>query len=250
MSSSRSIAAARNRRSGDASQPPMQIRPNKSIASQAAFAAPPQNIKRPGQPPQMQQQQQMYQGQGQGQGPVAKLSVSDAIGLVTLRLGRLETFMFDAQAGVLNMSSSTATLPDNTELVDKSVMTSVVQRIEYLEKKDAAGTSTFVSSNNVNGLQQQLVKCEADIKELKEILSGHILKFERILMENEQMFDNINASLGEIEGNLTVNASEFQMSPTLDLSDSEYEASSSNEPSEALSANITQSLETEFINGY
>jgi hypothetical protein len=236
MSSSRSIAAARNRRSGDTVQTQMQSRPNKSIASQSAFvngAQQSQNVKRPGN-----MQQQQYHNPSEQMnapaGPVAKLSVSDAIGLVTLRLGRLETFMYDVQAGAIG----TTTLPDNTELVDKSVMSGVVQRIESLEKRETV-SHTQNSSANLNVLQQQLTRCEKDIKELKEILLNHILKYEKFLIENEKKHNEFNTALSELEQNLNVNDYEYDLqSQNLVLDGSVYnEISNLNELNEGNEGN-------------
>jgi hypothetical protein len=113
MSSSRSIAAARNRRASGGEQPPLnqgRPRPNTSIGSQPAFAQQQQQFQQPNrrivsqqQQPQQQQQQSKQQqqqrnfksGQTPGSVPIAlnKISISDAIGLITIRLGRVEQFI-------------------------------------------------------------------------------------------------------------------------------------------------------------
>jgi hypothetical protein len=201
MSSSRSIAAARNRRSGDsASGSAPTSRPNRSIGAQSSFAPPQQQIKRPGQQSQpMQQNQNPYNNQSHGdQGlvPITKLSVSDAIGLVTLRLGRLETFMYDVQAGVLG---TTGELPENTQLVDKSVMTSIINRVESLEKKEP----TVVQNSNANAINNnlltQLNTLEKEIKDIKEILLNHMLKYEKFTINNEQRFEHVEETIHSID---------------------------------------------------
>ena len=112
MSSSRSIAAARNRRAGD---PTPTSRPGTSIAAQPAFS---------------QQQQSKRSVTAQNSTPnvpvnttSAKLSISDAIGLITLRLGRVEQFIMEAEhnGGFTGGSS----IPDNAHLIDKSVINSI-----------------------------------------------------------------------------------------------------------------------------
>ena len=87
MSSSRSIAAARNRRAGE--QAPTS-RPGTSISGQPAFS-------------QQQQQQSKRSVTAQNSTPNvpvssnnAKLTISDAIGLITLRLGRVEQIIMEA----------------------------------------------------------------------------------------------------------------------------------------------------------
>ena len=137
MSSSRSIAAARNRRAGD---PPV-TRPNTSIGSSNVFS---QQQPR-GQPPnqrsfqQQQQQQQQYQPQTQAQSQMQeqsntkqKISVGDAIGLTTIRLCKVENFIKELKV------NGVSELPPNTQLVDNSVLTSMINRLDALEKKEIA----------------------------------------------------------------------------------------------------------------
>ena len=151
MSSARSITAARNRRAGDPSpklqiQPP--VRPVTSISSQSAFA-------------QNGQQQQQQQQQNKGNNirvsgkqstvaqpkpsnglPFSKLTISDAIGLVTLRLGRIEQFVMEVQENGLDSSSSN--IPENSKLVDNSVLTSIINRLDSLEKKEATYANAII----------------------------------------------------------------------------------------------------------
>ena len=137
MSSSRSIAAARNRRSGETSVKPMQAqqqrqqqRPVTSIPSQSAFANSNMN-------PNMQQynnrnintsnnasnniSNNMTNNRNIGipnepkssNGlPFSKLSVSDAIGLVTLRLGRVEQFIIDTQEDGGNLTNNNTNIKE------------------------------------------------------------------------------------------------------------------------------------------
>lgn len=200
MSSSRSIAAARNRRSGDSTSSQAQIsRPNRSISAQSSFSGiqqpQTQQPRRPLQQQQFQTPQQPQQPQlqqQQGSQPIAKLSVSDAIGLITLRLGRLETFMFDVQAGVVG--GKTNDIPDNTQLVDKSVMTSIINRLETLEKKDPTNTV----------LNTTVAKIEKEIKEIKELLHSHISNYSNFVNDTQSQILEINTELDEIDNKLTI----------------------------------------------
>ena len=214
MSSSRSIAAARNRRSGDSTSTQGQIsRPNRSIAGQASFAGipqTPQQTRRPVQQQQQQQpkfqpQQQQFQQQAQAQAQpqqqgltqITKLSVSDAIGLVTLRLGRLETFMFDVQAGVVGNNSNE--IPENTQLVDKSVMASIINRLETLEKREPNNSNTNVVLNAA------VAKIEKEVKDIKELLNNHIANYSNFVDDTQAQILEINAELDEFDNKLTVN---------------------------------------------
>ena len=173
MSSSRSIAAARNRRAGE--QAPTS-RPGTSIAAQPAFS----------------QQTQGKRSVTAQNVPVsntnanAKLSISDAIGLITLRLGRVEQFIIEAEHnGGLNNSSS---IPDNAHLVDKSVINSIVNRLDSLEKKEKDSSSN-----------QQTIKLESEIRDIKDLLMSQILKYEKFTIETNKRFDDVDEAFVEIE---------------------------------------------------
>lgn len=196
MSSSRSIAAARNRRSGDSSlSAPMQTsRPNKSIGGQSAFIPQQQQqqhqMRRPGQ-----QAQQIQPPIQPSQTPTAitKLSVSDAIGLVTLRLGRLEQFMYDVQAGAIETTGGE--IPENSHVFDKSVITSIVNRLDSLEKREQG-------QQNNNAFVSQIAKLEKEIKDIKEILLTHIMKYEKFVIENDKKLLEIDTTLDDFQDKL------------------------------------------------
>ena len=118
MSSSRSIAAARNRRANDAppTPQPQQTRPITSINSATSLKQQQPTNSKPPHPPSQQ--------------PFNKISVSDAIGLITLRLGKIEQYIIDTQN-----ESKEYDLPANAKLVDNSVLLSLLSRIETLETK-------------------------------------------------------------------------------------------------------------------
>jgi len=104
MSSARSNAAARSRRAGG-----------------AEFTPPQQMNGRPGQP-------------GQSGQPIMnpKLSISDAIALITLRLGRVEQIVQNIP--VDNQQNISTENNENIRIVDDSVFESIVQRLDNVEK--------------------------------------------------------------------------------------------------------------------
>ena len=173
MSSSRSIAAARNRRAGE--QAPTS-RPGTSIAAQPAFS----------------QQTQGKRSVTAQNVPVsntnanAKLSISDAIGLITLRLGRVEQIIMELQNnGELNTGTS---IPDNAHLVDKSVINSIVNRLDSLEKKEKDSSSN-----------QQTNKLESEIRDIKDLLMSQILKYEKFTIETNKRFNDVDEAFVELE---------------------------------------------------
>ena len=174
MSSSRSIAAARNRRAGE--QAPTS-RPGTSIAAQPAFS----------------QQQGKRSVNAQNSTPNvpvtnnnAKLTISDAIGLITLRLGRVEQIIMEAEHnGVFSMGSS---VPDGTNLVDKSVINSIVNRLDSLEKKEKESS-----------INQQTNKLESEIRDIKDLLMSQMVKYEKFTLETNKRFDDVDEAFVELE---------------------------------------------------
>ena len=204
MSSSRSIAAARSRRAGESQPPVSGGRPVTSIASHSAFvpqqqmpSQPPNNV-RVSKTPIQQQQQQMPQGAS----PFTKLSISDAIGLVTLRLGRVEQFIIDFENGEIeghNNNSGGSSIPENSRVVDNSVLTTIVNRLDALEKREGSGNNGIVSSA---ASLEQLAKMEKELKDTKDLLSHFLFKFELFTKETGEKFADFDGAISEIEKNM------------------------------------------------
>lgn len=186
MSSSRSIAAARSRRSAE-TQPQNTGRPVTSIASHSAFVPQPQinqsNNMRGGKAP-------IQQNQPSNGLPFSKLSISDAIGLITLRLGRVEQFVMESvhNPDVTNNMS----IPENSKIIDNSVLTSMINRLDSLEKRES-------SSNN-----EQMIKMEKELKETKELLAHFLFKYELFYKETNDKFCDFEQAFTEIEKNMEV----------------------------------------------
>ena len=198
-SSSRSIAAARSRRAGESQPPVSGGRPGTSIGSHAAFAPPqpPSNNVRVAKAP-IQQQQQMPQNGL----PFSKLSISDAIGLVTLRLGRVEQFIIDFDNGnIVNSNSNGASIPENSKIVDNSVLTTIINRLDSLEKREGSNANSFASSF---ASLDQVSKLEKDLKETRELLSHLIYKLELFSKETNDKFGDFEGAITEIEKNMEV----------------------------------------------
>ena len=162
--SSRSLAAARARRAGENAPPVSGNRPGTSIGSHAAFApqqqtapaynhnAQPNNVRagRPGQQQQMPRQKQQSAAYQQVQNsqqqekaslPFSKLSISDAIGLITLRLGRVEQWVIETDhENEVNGHSESGSLniPENSKIIDSSILNNIVSRLDSLEKSNKA----------------------------------------------------------------------------------------------------------------
>ena len=195
-SSSRSIAAARSRRAGESQPPVSGGRPGTSIASHSAFSQqqmpqPPNNVRVAKAPPSMQQQMP------QNGLPFNKLSISDAIGLVTLRLGRVEQFLIDFENG----DNTKSGIPENSKVIDNSVLTTIINRLDALEKKDPSSFNTTSFASSFASLDQ-VAKIEKDVKESKDLLSHLIFKLELFSKETNERFVDFEGAIADIEKNM------------------------------------------------
>lgn len=223
MSSSRSIAAARNRRAIEQQQPNLiqRSRPNTSIASQPAFSQ--------SQPNQQQQQQYQYQQQQQkrnnvnqnqnvkssrnfqsgsapGSIPVAvnKISVSDAIGLITIRLGRVEQFMqsLDEQGLLNNSLTGSGDGDGNKSFQNREMIDNLIERIYSLENKPAPAPAPIqVTQDNtlVNNLKNTIVDLEREMVVLKDILKNQMNKLDNWMIDTDNKFSDIENAFVEME---------------------------------------------------
>jgi hypothetical protein len=188
MSSSRSIAGARQRRAGEA--PPVGQRGPGPNTSKAFLQ------------PQGGQQQQGNQLPPQAPVvPVGKLAIGDAFALVTIRLGRIETIIQKLEAeGVIgpNAPHNTGQVmehDENMRLVDDTVIRNIISRLGDLEKGQTK-LSTSIQTNvatpvtfdtteldqRTADLQDQIVRLKDDLRETKELL----MKLQSFSMETNQ----------------------------------------------------------------
>ena len=193
MSSSRSIAAARNRRAGDPvqqQQPPN--RPGTSIGSSAAFQTQTQYGKKVPQ----QSQKNDPPPPPNPNVPFSKISVSDAIGLITLRLGKVEQYIIDTQHDSESGNGSGSggggfSLPENTQLVDNSVFTSIINRLDSIEKKDLQS-------------KQLLTKIEQELSALNNKLNQYTIDTNTRLDDINDAFLILEEGQGKIQTDVQV----------------------------------------------
>jgi len=161
MSSARSNAAARSRRAGgDAPPPPQQMN---------------------GRPGQQIQGQQMQGG--------AKLTISDAIALITLRLGRVEQI-------VQNMPvDNQSDLGENSRVVDDAVLANIVHRLENLEKgqKVLAEKKFAVLAPNAT-----VAPINSQLSESVDVLKAEMVQVKDLLMQLQSFTMQTNQRLSEI----------------------------------------------------
>lgn len=244
--SSRSLAAARARRAGENTPPVSGNRPVTSIASQSAFVqqmppgyqpnmpppAPNVRVAR-GQPmPSNNAYQQVQQSQQQAKNslPFSKLSISDAIGLITLRLGRVEQWVMetDHEHGDHNESSSEYNLPENSRIIDNSVLTSIINRLDLLEKNESEGPDTIHNEGIAESITklteqltrigdegvkhnlaiakhtEQLFKFERELVETKDILKTFMMKYDLFASETNNRFSDFEYAIADLEKNVQI----------------------------------------------
>jgi hypothetical protein len=253
--SSRSLAAARARRAGENAPPVSGNRPGTSIGSHAAFAPQQQtppgynhnmqpNNVRAGRPGQQQQQlpqkqqspayQQVQQSQQQEKKalPFTKLSISDAIGLITLRLGRVEQWVIDTEHESReneengNYQTGSLNLPDNSKIIDSSILNNIISRLDSLEKREP-GTNNpeeitklsesvtklteqigkIVDEGNKQSLAiakhtEQLFKFDRDLVETKDLLKTFMIKYDMFASDTNNKFADYEFALSELEKNV------------------------------------------------
>ena len=167
MSSARANASARNRRAGgnEMLSPPQQM-----IGG------------RPGQP-----QQQM-------QSP--KLSISDAIALISLRLGRVEQII---QEIPMDRPSSNLDIDnEDVKIVDNEVFESILKRLDVLDKgyKDLLNkTSQYSMSNSTN--------ITSEVNQAIELLKLDMVQFKEHYKSNSYLSQSTNETVKTNETNET-----------------------------------------------
>lgn len=244
--SSRSLAAARAKRAGESAPPVSGNRPGTSIGSHAAFApqqqtAPsynnnmqPNNVRTGRAAPQQQQQNKVYQDIPQSQQqtkkdkPFNKITVSDAIGLITIRLGRVEQWIIDTENDTENSESHTLNLPENSKIIDSSILNNFVSRLDSLEKKEPGtvnseeilklsesvtklteqitriGDEGIKQSLIISKHTEQIFKFDRDLVETKDLLKTFMMKYDMFANDTNNKFSDYELALSELEKNVQI----------------------------------------------
>ena len=163
--SSRSIASARQKRAGE----PVSIATNRGPGQ---YSMPQKSGS------QIQDTRQLV--------PVNKISISDAIGLITIRLGRAEQFLQSLQENS-NLFNEVDKMPP----LDKTMLNNIMTRLDSIEKKDVESKTSKMDQdvlNKIDSLEKSSVKIsklEQDIRDMKDLLMLNTIKHEKFVLENE-----------------------------------------------------------------
>ena len=236
MSSARSITAARARRAGETpvAQNPVINRGNNNVVNKGRVVG--QQAQQQQIPQQRQQQQQFQQQQQQFQqqqqqrqqfqqqpqqqfqeydqndmgydevqqpripNPKGRITIGDAIGLITIRLGRVEQYIQQLQEDghFLGGDDEERAQGGQSQVlgVDSSVFKSIVDRLDKLESKQ---------TQPQHQQQKDVVdRLEKELKETKDLLMMVVLKHEKHTGESSIKFDNINSKVVSVEDKVKI----------------------------------------------
>jgi len=204
MSVNRSVAAAQRRRAGPPETNQMRSGPNTSINSAQLFA----NQAKPGNGPsipvgklaaqqvnsassrQQQQQQQQYESQAATTDTFSKMTVPQAITLITLRLGKVETMLQNQEHKP--SFGQTSEFDESSSQVDTNFLESIVSRLESLEKR-----SSVVSSSGASGPEMTLLKQQ--VETFKPFFTQTKTATASIVKENKELKSQVEALRAELE---------------------------------------------------
>jgi hypothetical protein len=276
MSANRSVQAAQRRRAGPPETAPPGRGPQPSINSSQMFAAGANQRMGPGsgqvsgrlagqqaalsQKQMMEQQKaQLSNNSAEALGSINKMTIAQAITLITLRLGKVETQLINAPT-----SMSTGDDDDDQILVDKTLIHSLINRIDALEKRPSSSGPTSTSSNqdilllkqqfetikpiviqsknSLPAIKQQLDTLKNDLNETKELITA----LQNLTMDNSNkilafnsVFNNDTTFFNDNEQHL-----EQHLEPIDDDTLLEYDTDLNS--SEIIGTNLKELIEQEF----
>lgn len=188
MSQNRAVQAAQRRRAGGPEPAAPGRGPQPSINSSQMFSGQQQQQQqqqiRPGttgrlagqqaQLQQQQQQQQMQNAQLTGDNGVSKITIAQAITLITLRLGKAELQLYELAHQVASNGSDQGfggqgfssqgsnegsnEGMENMVLIDKNLIDSIMSRLESLEKRSPSNNAVGIGSSTGSSADITLLK--------------------------------------------------------------------------------------------
>jgi len=190
MSANRSVQAAQRRRTGPSEAVPTRG-PQPSINSSQMFA----NQSRQGQRMSSGQQQQQQQQQPNNSGSLGKLSIAQAITLITLRLGSLENKVSNFNDNQ-TLSSGLNVNEEGLAIIDQTVIESIISRLESLEKRSSQTTST---NPEFNLLKQQFEPVKQAVIQTKNNVTNLLKENKNIKSEVENLRNDLTQTREFVE---------------------------------------------------
>lgn len=160
----------------------------------------------------------------------SKLSIPAVVGLITLRLGKVEQWIIDNTAENKEKNNE-FTIPENHKLIDNSIFSNMISRLDSLEKNNLNGGSSIANIsaleteitqlknelNTTNGIlkkmgedvtkhtielaknNEQIFKFNRDLVETKDILKTFMVKYDIFVQETADNFADYELALNDIE---------------------------------------------------
>jgi hypothetical protein len=163
-----------------------------------------QRIQVPQQQQQQQQQQRQPPPQEKQQKP--KMTIGDAIGLITIRLGRVEQFIQQLQTDGIDINSINSTQPN--DFMDNGLIQNLVSRLNTIEQSETEERIKNMQSET----EERIKNMETDLKDTKDLLIKLILKF-------EIFSDETHAKFEDQQHQIAFNLEQLQQEPINDLSE-------------------------------
>jgi hypothetical protein len=136
--------------------------------------------------------QQNISNNSSGNSEQTKITVSNAIGLVSLRLGRLEQILRDLhEEGGVNFNMDNNSIPSNMKMVSDEVFDNIVNRMNLLESK-------LLNSKNMDNFISRFDKEMNDMKGVVANIHNSLLNF---INETNEKFTDVENALALIEEN-------------------------------------------------
>jgi hypothetical protein len=265
MSANRSIQAAQRRRAGPTNaEPAIPGRgPQPSINSAQMFA----NQSKSGSGPNIptgrlagQQaaaaQKQQSQTKTEGLSSVSKMTVPQAITLITLRLGAVESKLIHMQesGGLSNNTQSDIEGNENMVLIDRNVIESITSRLESLEKRsgsNSSGPETNLLKQQVETIKQSVIQTKNSLakenKDLKNVVNNLTIELnetkellqalQNLTMDNSQKLMNVTLMHSTVDDEL------YEQSVIVD--DNYNNDNNENDDSEIIGTNLKELIEKE-----
>jgi len=128
-----------------------------------------------------------------------KLSVSDAIALTTIRLGRVENFINALppleQIGIQRTEENVSSLNENIKIVDEAVFKSIVLRLDKVESK-IEEIYKHIKENNIS----QNILLDTHIVDIKLHMEDMFAKQSEIIARHEDLFKKQQETIVNEEG--------------------------------------------------
>jgi hypothetical protein len=199
MSANRSVQAAQRRRAGPPEpQAPGRSGPQPSINSSQMFASQPRsgsNIPSARLAQQQQVPQQVpQQGTNGGITSVNKMTVAQAITLITLRLGALETKMLENGGNVPTRAEG----QENAMYIDTDLIESIMERLDSLEKRPVTTSSNTTSTTAVTANHPDILLLKQQFETVKQSVIQSKGISSTIVRENKDLRSDLDTLKQEL----------------------------------------------------